>query len=61
MSLINLIAMKAKLNNAISILYPILEKKEYEWKDMLVIFGFAAVSVYLLVVVDMALYGYLVG
>jgi hypothetical protein len=53
--------MKAKLNNAISILYPFIEKKEYEWKDMLLIFGFAAASIYLLVVVDMALYGYLVG
>lgn len=51
--------MKAKLNNAISTFYPLVDKKEYEWKDMLLILGFAAVSIYILVVVDMALYGYL--
>ncbi|MGZ3931692.1 MAG: hypothetical protein ACXVP0_10065 [Bacteroidia bacterium] len=50
--------MKAKLNYALTTLFPI-EKKEYEWNELLLFISFIGLSIYALVVVDMAFYNYL--
>lgn len=50
--------MKAKLNYALTAFLPI-EKKDYEWNELLLFVGFIGLSIYALVVVDTAFYSYL--
>lgn len=51
--------MKAVLSNFVSLVIENEEKKNSDWKDILIKLGVLGVSIYLLVLVDMVVYGYL--
>ena len=52
--------MKAILGNFVSVLGND-EKKNYEWRELMIKLGLLAMAVYLLIAIDITVYGYITG